>query len=62
MNVLDGKKTYIGLLVALAGALGLFNYVSDGDLSVFLNTAFEFGGLAFSAYGRYAAKLKAKPK
>lgn len=53
-----GKKTYIGLVVALAGALGVFNYVSEADFTTTLNTLLEFAGLVFAAYGRYKAKPK----
>ena len=56
--MLEGKKTYIGIIIALAGALGLFKYVSEGDLTIFLNVGAEFIGLGFAAYGRYAAKPK----
>ena len=56
--MLDGKKTYIGLILALAGALGLFRFVSEGDLTTTLNTLFEFGGLLFATYGRFKTKSK----
>ena len=55
---LAGKKTYIGIVVALVGALGLFRYVSEGDITTTLNTLTEVLGLAFAAYGRYKAKPK----
>ena len=55
---LEGFKTYTGIAVALAGALGLFRYVSEGDLASILNTGAEFIGLIFAAYGRYKAKPK----
>ena len=56
--MLDGFKTYTGIAVALAGVLGLFRYVSEGDLTTILNTGAEFLGLLFAAYGRYKAKPK----
>ena len=55
---LSGKKTYIGIFIALAGAFGVFKYVSEGDLATTLNTLLEVTGLAFAAYGRYKAKPK----
>jgi len=55
--MLEGRKTYIGLIVALAGAAGVFNYVSKSDFATTLNTLFEFVGLAIAVYGRWAAKL-----
>ena len=54
----EGKKTYIGIFIALAGALGVFRYVSEGDLTTTLNTLLEVAGLAFATYGRYKAKPK----
>lgn len=56
--MLEGKKTYMGLVIALAGALGLFRYISEGDLSTILNSTAEIVGIVFAAYGRYKAKPK----
>ena len=56
--MMSGYKTYIGIAVALAGVLGLFKYVSEGDLTTILNTGAEFVGLVLAAYGRYKAKPK----
>ena len=56
--MLEGKKTYIGLIISLVGALGLFKYVSEGDLTTTLNTLFEIGGLALATYGRFKAQPK----
>ena len=58
MEFFSGKKTYIGVVVALVGALGLFRYVSEGDITTTLNTLAEVLGLVFAAYGRYKAKPK----
>ena len=54
----EGKKTYIGLFIALAGAFGIFKYVTETDLATTLNTLLEVAGLAFATYGRYKAKPK----
>ena len=53
--MLEGKKTYIGIVVALAGASGLSRFVSEGDLTTTLNTILELLGLAIATYGRYKA-------
>jgi len=58
MEFLSGKKTYIGLIIALAGALGLFRFVSEGDLTTTLNTIAELFGIAMATYGRWKAKPK----
>ncbi len=54
--MLDGKKTYIGLAVTLAGVFGVFKYVTEGDLTTTLNTLAEVIGLVIAIYGRYKAK------
>ena len=56
--MLEGKKTYIGLIIAFSGVLGVFKYVSEGDLTTFLNVGAELIGLGFAAYGRFKAKPK----
>ena len=68
MKFFQGKKTYIGLLVAavpmIAGAFG-YNLTTEGatelgDLLVNVLTEFEelitAGGLLFAAYGRKVTK------
>ena len=55
---LQGKKTYIGLALALAGFLGIFEYISEGDLSKVLNNGMEIAGIIFAVYGRFKAKPK----
>lgn len=56
--MLNGKRTYIGIIVTLAGVFGVFRFVSEGDLTTTLNTVAEFAGLAIAAYGRFKAKPK----
>ena len=56
--VFEGKKTYIGIAIALAGAFGIFSYISESDFTTTLNTLFEFAGLIFAIYGRYKVKPK----
>jgi len=58
MEKLNGYKTYIGLIVALAGALGAGKYIASEDLAIILNTALELGGLILAAYGRHVAQPK----
>ena len=56
--MLEGKKTYLGIIIALAGAFGVFKYVGESDFTTTLNTILEFAGLLIAAYGRYKAKPK----
>jgi len=53
-NLLDGRKTYIGLVVAFAGVVGIANFFGgQPEFNEFLNRLVEVLGLAFAAYGRY---------
>lgn len=50
---MQGFKTYAGLLVALAGVLGLTKYITPENLENVIRMSFEIGGILFAAYGRY---------
>jgi len=50
---MQGFKTYIGLAVALAGVLGLTEYITPENLENVIRMSFEIGGILFAAYGRY---------
>jgi len=58
MKILEGRKTYIGLAITLAGIFGLTSYVSDAEITTALNSLFELVGVAIAVYGRYATKAK----
>jgi hypothetical protein len=51
--MLDGKKTYIGLAVTLAGIMGLTKYIAPEELVKSLTSVIEIFGIAFAAYGRW---------
>lgn len=58
---MNGFKTYIGLLVALAPTLAhLFGYEVTpsfgAQFPVLLDSVVQIGGLAFAAYGRAVAE------
>ena len=57
-KLLDGRKTFIGIAIALAGALGLGSVVSEGEANHFVDLLIELVGLAVAVYGR----VKAKPQ
>lgn len=52
MNILNGKKTYIGLAVALIGVLGVSSYITETETADLLNKLFEIAGLIIAVYGR----------
>lgn len=53
--MLDGKKTYIGIIITLLGVVGFTKYIAPADLDKALTALFELGGLALATYGRYKA-------
>jgi expansin (peptidoglycan-binding protein) len=53
---LKGKKTYIGLAIALAGILNLSTLISDAEITSSINAIFELVGIAVAVAGRYVAK------
>jgi hypothetical protein len=55
---LEGKKTYIGLVIALLGVLGLGDLISEGELTVVVDAVLQIAGIAIAAYGRLVAKPK----
>ena len=57
-KLLEGKKTYLGLAIALLGALGLGGLISEGEANQVVNLVIELVGLVLAIYGR----IKAKPK
>lgn len=54
--MLDGKKTYIGLAIALAGVLGATKYISPADMEKTISLIAELIGIGIAIYGRYKAK------
>ena len=53
--MLKGYKTYLGLAIALAGVLGLTQYVSPEEMERTASLVTELGGIALAVYGRYVA-------
>ena len=57
---LDGKKTYIGLIVTLAGFLGIGKILGNENISQLLDVLFQALGLIYAMYGNYKAHAKIK--
>ena len=55
-NILEGKKTYIGLAIAILGIMGLGNYISETETAILLNSSFEIIGILIAVYGRFVTK------
>ena len=57
-KLLEGKKTYIGLAIALLGVFGFGSIISESEANQAVNLVVELVGIIVAIYGR----IKAKPK
>jgi len=57
-SFLDGKRTWIGLAITLAGVFGLSKYISSEELTEILNVTFTLIGLIVASYGNMKAQRK----
>lgn len=55
-HFLAGKKTYLGLAVALLGVLGFGNLISEAEASHAVDLVLELVGLVVAVYGRAVAR------
>lgn len=53
--MLDGYKTYVGLLIALLGVLGVGRLFTEGELEKVVDIVIQLVGIGIGAYGRYKA-------
>jgi hypothetical protein len=60
-GMLEGKKTYIGLLIVLTGMI-IKDYVGDEEFHRLVADFFEVAGIVVAAYGRYTAKVPLSAK
>jgi hypothetical protein len=51
----EGKKTFIGLIIALLGLFGLGDVFLAEEVSSFANNLLELFGIVMAWYGRLAA-------
>lgn len=56
--MLEGYKTYTGIVVALLGAIGISKFFTDGEVTQIADIIITVAGLVIAAYGRYKAKNK----
>lgn len=57
-NIMEGIKTFIGILIALLGALGLGEIISNDEAMVIVDSVAQFVGLAIAVYGRIKARVQ----
>ncbi len=53
---LEGYKTFVGIGIALLGALGLGELISEDEAMVAVDLIAQLAGLAIAVYGRIKAK------
>lgn len=54
-SIMEGKKTYLGILVIALGYFGAGNLVSDTELSQTFDSVLQIVGMVLAIYGRYKA-------
>ena len=52
---MKGKKTYVGIVIALLGYVGVSQYFGAVDSAQFADSIVQLAGLVMAAYGRYKA-------
>lgn len=57
-NIMEGIKTFTGILIALLGALGLGEIISNDEAMVIVDSVAQFVGLAIAVYGRIKARVQ----
>ena len=57
-SFLDGKRTWIGLILTVAGIIGAGKYISNDNLSQLLDLIFQVVGLVVAVYGNWKAQKK----
>lgn len=55
---LDGKRTWIGLIVTVAGMTGMGKYIGGESLSQLLDLIFQVAGIVIATYGNFKAQNK----
>jgi len=55
MNYLDGKKTYLSLLILISGVLGLSTFILPEEIAILTDSVLKIAGTLGVVYGRYMA-------
>lgn len=56
-NIMEGIKTFVGILISLLGALRLGEIISNDEAMIILDSFMQFAGLAIAVYGRIKARV-----
>lgn len=55
---MEGYKTWTGIIIAVAGAVGLGNVFGNDNVAGIVNTLAQLIGFVLAAYGNYKAHKK----
>ena len=55
-HLLEGKKTYIGIIVLGLGALGATQFITAAEVAETYDLILKLAGIVIAVYGRYATK------
>jgi len=55
-KLLEGKKTFIGIAIAVLGMTGAAAFISPDESEALFNAIFQIVGIAVAVYGRVVAK------
>lgn len=50
-KIVDGKKTYIGIIITIIGLTGISKYVTPDELTIILNGVFNIAGIIMIIIG-----------
>lgn len=57
-KMLEGKKTYIGLIVTVVGMTSLASVITPAESTELLDNIFKIVGIVLAVYGRAVTKSK----
>lgn len=51
LDAINGYKSYIGIVMTILGAVGIFKYITPDNLSTIINDGFQIAGLIVTIIG-----------
>ena len=55
---MEGYKTWAGIIIAIAGSLGIGKVIGQDNIAGIVNGIVSIGGFVLAAYGNYKAHQK----
>lgn len=57
-HLMQGKKTYAGIIITVIGLLGVSQYITGAEVAQTYDLILQFAGIVLTVYGRVATKAK----